>query len=189
MSVLPSASQSPVTGRSCSVPSFAHKSPSSHRPLPLRSRNHWPSTYTPMSVTPSPLKSPVTGMAFSFPKMPWRWVTTVLPSRIASVHVARSSGVLCQLATSVCDAVSWNVAAFCVMLRGQPAFTTLKCHVYPPTSSDELITLGMLGAQICGAHKNGGGCRASGGNTGGAGGGGGGGGSGGGGGGPFGGSG
>ena len=58
MSSLPSPSQSPVTGRSSSVPSLAHRSSSSHWPLPLRSRNHSPLIEDADLVMPSPLKSP-----------------------------------------------------------------------------------------------------------------------------------
>ena len=49
MSSLPSPSQSPTIGKSSLVPSWAHRSSSSQRPLPLRSMNHWPSWYTPIS--------------------------------------------------------------------------------------------------------------------------------------------
>ena len=52
---------------------------------------------------------------------------------MASVQRAWSSGTFCQPATSICADVSWNFTSVGVMLRGQPAFTTLKCHVKPIT--------------------------------------------------------
>ena len=73
--------RSPAGRRRC--PSWAHRSPSSQTPLPLRSRNHWPSMNTPIFVVPSPFQSPVTGVR---PQSRRRRSASASPSASARTH-------------------------------------------------------------------------------------------------------
>ena len=130
MSVLPSASQSPVTGRSSSRAELGPQV--AFVPLAVAVEVEEPLAVDEHADVGHAVAVEVAGdrhrlgVAEHF-LAEHDHLVAVDAWRASSVRL--SSGTFCQPATSICADVSWNCTSSGVMLRGQPAFTTLKCHV------------------------------------------------------------